>query len=65
MRNLRSPIIHFSEPEARALLEARAAARELEFLAGQIGEATFLRSLLIYGYSLPDARSALANLKAL
>jgi len=59
--SLRSPLIHFSEPEARALLTARAHARELEYLAGQIGEATFLRSLLCYGYSLPDARALLAN----
>ena len=63
MRNLRSPVIAFSEPEARSLLEARAAARELEFLAGQIGEATFLRSLLIYGYDLPDARAALRRIR--
>lgn len=61
---MRSPLIHFSDPEARALLAARAHARELEYLAGQIGEATFLRSLLNYGYSLPDARHALANLQA-
>lgn len=61
---MRSPLIHFSEPEARALLAARAAARELEYLAGQIGEATLLRSLMIYGYSLPEARHALWKLQA-
>ena len=59
-----SPLIHFSEPEARALLAERARARELEYLAGQIGEATFLRSLLNYGHSLPEAKEALANLQA-
>ena len=58
-----SPLIHFSEPEARALLAARAAARELEYLAGQIGEATFLRSLMNYGASLAEARHALWSLK--
>lgn len=58
---MRSPLIHFSEPEARCLLEARAHARQLEFLAGQIGEATFLRSLLIYGVPLDEARQILAN----
>lgn len=60
---MRSPLIHFSEPEARALLTARAHARELEFLAGQIGEATFLRSLLIYGVPLEDAKRTLNDLK--
>lgn len=58
-----SPLIHFSEPEARALLAARAAARELEFLAGQIGEATFLRSLMCHGQSLEEARHALWKLQ--
>lgn len=53
---MRSPLIHFSEPEARHLLAERAYARGLEFLAGSIGEATFLRSLMIYGHSLEEAR---------
>lgn len=56
---LRSPLISHSDPEAHALLTERVRARQLEFLAGQIGEATFLRSLLIYGYDLPEARQAL------
>ena len=61
---MRSPLIHFSEPEARGLLAARAHARELEFLSGQIGEATFLRSLLIYGMPLDEAKMTLNGLKA-
>lgn len=61
---MRSPLIHFSEPEARALLTARAHARKLEFLSGQIGEATFLRSLMIYGIPLDEAKITLQNLKA-
>lgn len=58
-----SPLASYSDPESRALLAARAAARELEYLAGQIGEATFLRSLMNYGQSLADARHALWSLQ--
>lgn len=61
---MRSPLIHFSEPEARALLAERALARQLEFLAGQIGEETFICSLRIYGMSREEAREVLANLPA-
>jgi len=61
---MRSPLIHFSEPEARQLLSERAHARGLEWLAGQIGEATFLRSLMIYGYSQAEARHELWKLQA-
>lgn len=60
---MRSPLASYSAPESRALLAARAAARELEYLAGQIGEATFLRSLMNYGASLPEARHALWSLQ--
>lgn len=56
-------MIHFSEPEARGLLAERAYARGLEFLAWQIGEATFLRSLLIYGHSLESAKHELWKLQ--
>lgn len=54
-----SPIIRYCDPEARAILSARAHARELKYLAGQIGEVTFLRSLLSYGQTLDEARGAL------
>lgn len=57
-------LLHFSEPEARSLLAERAEARALEFLAGQIGEATFLRSLMIYGMSEAEARNELWKLTA-
>lgn len=60
---MRSPLIHFSDSEARQLLSERAHARGLEWLAGQIGEATFLRSLLIYGHSLEEARHELWKLQ--
>ncbi len=64
MTSGKTTLVHFSEPEARALLSERAQARELEYLAGQIGEAAFLRSLMIYGYSQADARHALWKLQA-
>lgn len=60
---MRSPLLHFSEPEARQLLAERARAREVEYLAGQIGEATLLRSLMLYGMPLDEARGALARLQ--
>lgn len=60
---MRSPLIAHSEPEARALLEERAYARGLEWLAGEIGEATYLRSLMIYGKSLEEAKHELQRLK--
>lgn len=60
---MRSRLIPYSEPEASTILRERACARGLEWLAGQIGEATFLRSLMIYGYSLPEAKHELAKLQ--
>ena len=59
---MRSRLTHFSEADARQQLAERAHARGLEWLAGQIGEATFLRSLMIYGYSLPEAKHKLWKL---
>lgn len=56
-------VIAHAEPEARALLAERAYARSLEWLAGEIGEATFLRSLMIYGRSLEEAKHELQRLK--
>lgn len=60
---MRSMIMSHCEPEARQLLAERAAARGLEWLAGEIGEAAFLRSLMIYGHSLEDAKHALWKLQ--
>lgn len=56
-------ILPHHEPEARALLSERAYARGLEWLAGEIGEATFLRSLTIYGHSLESAKHELWKLR--
>lgn len=56
-------VIAHHEPEARALLAERAYARGLEWLAGEIGDATFLRSLMIYGHSLESAKHELQRLK--
>lgn len=60
---MHSPLIHFSDPEARQLLSERAHARGLEWLAGQIGEATLLRSLMLYGKTLEEARHELWKLQ--
>lgn len=56
-------VIAHAEPEARALLSERAYARGLEWLAGEIGEATFLRSLMIYGKNLEEAKHELWKLQ--
>lgn len=56
-------VISHAEPEARQLLSERAYARGLEWLTGEIGEATFLRSLMIYGHSLESAKHELQRLK--
>lgn len=60
---MRSAVVAYCEPEARQLLADRAAARGLEWLAGEIGEATFLRSLMIYGHSLESAKHELQRLR--
>lgn len=45
------------------MLAKRAYARGLEWLAGEIGETTFLRSLMIYGRSPEEARHELWKLQ--
>lgn len=60
---MRSTIVSYCEPEARQMLAERAYARGLEWLAGEIGEATFLRSLMIYGHSLESAKHELLKLQ--
>ncbi len=54
---------HFSDQEARAILADRKIQRDNEWLKRQIGEATYLRSLLILGYPLDEARMELNQLK--
>ena len=49
--------------EARQILADRKRQRDNEWLLGQIGEAAYLRSLLILGYPLDQARSELARLE--
>lgn len=51
-----SYLLHYSDPESKALLEERKRLRDLEWLKGQIGEQTYLTSLKIYGYSEKDAK---------
>lgn len=55
--------MHYSDPEARAMLEHRKRQRDLEFLRGQIGEATYLRSLMIDGMLPDEARTELNLLR--
>ena len=51
------------DPEARAILADRKRQRDNEYLLKQVGEATYLRSLMILGYPLDQARSELARLE--
>lgn len=63
MARLMTNTISYSDPEARQLLAKRAYARGLEWLVGEIGEVTFLRSLVIYGKSLEEAKHELWKLQ--
>lgn len=56
-------MLHYSDPEAKAHLEARKCQRDLEWLKDQIGDATYLRSLMIDGMLEKDARVELSHLK--
>lgn len=55
---------HFSDPEARQALNERKIARDAEWLKKQIGDATYLRSLMILGYLPDEAKTELWHLKA-
>lgn len=54
---------HFSDQEARQVLNERKIARDAEWLRGQIGEPTYLLSLRILGYLPDEARTELNLLK--
>lgn len=51
------------DPETRQLLNERKTQRDNEWLLGQIGEVTYLRSLMILGYLEKDARVELNLLR--
>lgn len=53
---MRSPVIDMRDSEAQQTISARKVARDAEWLRGQIGAATYLRSLMVLGYDLPSAR---------
>lgn len=55
--------MNYHDPETRQLLEARKRERDAEWLRGQVGEATYLRGLMILGYLPADARIELNLLK--
>ena len=50
---------HFSDPEARQILNERKIARDAEWLRGVIGDATYLLSLRILGYLPAEAKTEL------
>ena len=55
---------HFSDQEARSILHARKMQRDNEWLRGQIGDATYITSLMILGYRPKrEAETELAILK--
>lgn len=54
---------HFSDPEARTILNARKMQRDNEWLRGQIGDATYTTSLRILGYLPRDAETELNHLR--
>lgn len=56
-------MIHYSDPEAKAELEARKRLRDLEWLRGQIGDEVYLASLKCYGIPRKDALIELNLLK--
>lgn len=56
-------MLHFSDPEAKAALEERKRMRDLEWLRDAIGDAAYLRSLMIDGMLEKDARVELSHLK--
>jgi hypothetical protein len=55
--------MNYQDPEARHLLDDRKRQRDNEWLLGQVGEATYLRGLMILGYLEKDARVELNLLK--
>jgi hypothetical protein len=55
---------HFSDQEARAILNERKMQRDNEWLKGQIGDHTYITSLMILGYRPKrEAETELAILK--
>ena len=51
------------DPEARQVLNARKVERDAEWCRRQVGDATYLRSLMILGYLPDEARTELNLLK--
>jgi hypothetical protein len=54
---------HFSDQEARQILNERKMQRDAEWLRGVIGERTYLVSLQILGYAPRDAQTELNILR--
>lgn len=56
-------ILSYSDPESKVLLEERKRLRDLEWLKGQIGDSTYVVSLMGYGYYEKDAEQELRLLQ--
>lgn len=55
---------HFSDQEARQILNERKMQRDAEWLKGQIGDQTYITSLMILGYRpKKEAETELALLR--
>lgn len=55
--------MNWHDPETRQLLNERKTQRDNEWLLSQIGDATYITSLVILGYLEKDARVELSLLK--
>jgi len=58
-------MISHHDPETRQILNARKVERDAEWCRKQIGDAAYLRSLMILGYGDKDAQTELNLLKLL
>lgn len=56
-------LISYTEPERQRLISDRALRFDILWRAGQIGDNTYLRSLLIDGMPIDEARGRLGLLK--
>lgn len=54
---------NYQDPDARAIPHARKVERDNEWLRKEIGEATYLRSLMIMGIPLDEARMEFRRLE--
>lgn len=58
-------MLSYSDPETKAELEARKRIRDQDWLRGVLGDAAYVTSLTIYGWSKQDAESELRELRSM